>query len=73
MAIPLFAAWAAAAIAYKRAIDVELQHRGRGIARPPHICRNDFEAQFTQPKAIYKYIDDPCRVILINEVIEAVW
>ena len=43
------------------------------IARSAGICGNDFEPQLAQLKAIYKYIDDPDRVIFIDEIVKAFW
>jgi hypothetical protein len=43
------------------------------IARPARICRNYLETQLAQLKAIYKYIDDPDRVIFIDEIVKAFW
>jgi len=43
------------------------------IARSAGIGGNDFEAQLTQLEAIYEYIDDPNRVIFIDEIVKAFW
>jgi hypothetical protein len=39
------------------------------VARSAGICGSDFETQLAQLEAIYKYIDDPNRVIFIDEIV----